>query len=277
MDVKTIVITGASDGIGAAAARELSARGHQVIVVGRSPTKAAALGEAIGAPVHTADFADLAQVRRLAAELLARYPVIDVLANNAGGIFGTRERTIDGFEKTFQVNHLAPFLLTHLLRPRLLESRATVINTSSIAARMWGALDLDDLNLTKNFSARRAYGTSKLENILFTIELQRRFGASGISAVAFHPGTVATNFASDSTSLIRLAFHTPLKYLAGFVQPEQGARQLIWFADTVPGQSWQPGAYYVKGRIATLPPSARRPMIASELWERSEAMLGITS
>jgi NAD(P)-dependent dehydrogenase (short-subunit alcohol dehydrogenase family) len=277
MSPKTIVITGASDGIGAAGARELKSRGHIVVIVGRSTEKTAALGRAIGAPFHVADFADLSQVRMLGEQLRERYGDIDVLANNAGGIFGTRVRTIDGFERTLQVNYLAPFLLTHILLPRLIERRATVINTSSIAARMWGALDLDDLNHDKNFSARRAYGTSKLENILFTLELQRRFGTLGVSAVAFHPGTVATNFASESTSLIRLAFQTPLKHLAGFVRPEQGARQLIWLAETAPTQSWEPGGFYVKGKVAKTPAQAHDPVTASTLWDLSESLLGLSS
>ena len=117
---KTIVVTGASDGIGAAAARQLHEDGHTVVVVGRSPDKTRQVAESIGADYEVADFADLRTVRRLAAKLAQRYPRIDVLANNAGGVFGTRDKTADGFEKTFQVNHLAPFLLTTLLLPTLL-------------------------------------------------------------------------------------------------------------------------------------------------------------
>ena len=146
---QTIVITGASDGIGAAAAGQLRALGHQVVVVGRSPEKTAAVAQALNAPSHLADFADLGQVRALAAELLASYPRIDVLANNAGGLFG-QETTKDGFDKTFQVNHLAPFLLTHLLMDRLIESDARVIQTSSAAHRLFGHIDLDDLDNAKS-------------------------------------------------------------------------------------------------------------------------------
>ncbi|MHB1210479.1 MAG: SDR family NAD(P)-dependent oxidoreductase [Acidimicrobiales bacterium] len=181
------------------------------------------LSEVISAPFHIADFAGLSQVQRLRSDLLASYAASDLLAN-AGGIFGTRERTVDGFERTFQVNFLAPFLMTHLLDVHFIESAASIINTSSIAARMWGALDVNDLNYSKSRIARRAYGTSELENILFTQALQRRFTTLGVSAVAFHPGTVAANFAPDSTSLIRFAFHTPLKHLACFIRPGQGAR-----------------------------------------------------
>ena len=140
---------------------------------------------------------------RLAAQLKEKYPRIDVLANNAGGIMGARELTVDGHEKTFQVNHLAPFLLTTELMDVLTASNATVINTSS-AANGFGRLDLDDLDSARNYSTNRAYGTGKLANILFTTELHHRYGAEGITTAAFHPGVVATNFAAESTSPMRL-------------------------------------------------------------------------
>jgi NAD(P)-dependent dehydrogenase (short-subunit alcohol dehydrogenase family) len=145
MEQQTIVITGASDGIGAAAARQLSAQGERVVLVGRSQEKTAAVANELGHPFHLADYADLDQVRNLASELRATYPRIDVLANNAGGIMGAREVTKDGFEKTFQVNHLAGFLLTYLLMPTLISSRAKVLQTSSIAAQRYGHVDIDDL------------------------------------------------------------------------------------------------------------------------------------
>lgn len=134
-----------SDGIGAAAARTLTAKGEKVVIVGRSAAKTAAVAQALNAPYHVADFADLAQVRDLAGKLQAAYPRIDVLANNAGGIMGTRELTVDGFEKTFQVNHLAQFLLTSLLMPTLIASNAKVLQTASVAAQRYGRIDIDDL------------------------------------------------------------------------------------------------------------------------------------
>ncbi len=168
MSNRTIVITGASDGIGAAAARVLADQGEQIVLVGRSPAKTAAVAAETGGPYYVADFTDLAQVRDLAAKLTAAFPRIDVLANNAGGIMGDRTVTTDGFEKTFQVNHLAPFLLTHLLTPTLLASRAAVLQTSSIAAQRYGNIDIEDLQNEKSYSPNKAYGDSKLENILFT-------------------------------------------------------------------------------------------------------------
>ena len=146
MTARTIVITGASDGIGASAARTLGKRGERVVVVGRSAEKTERTAKEIGADYFVSDFAELAQVRHLAAQLKEKYPRIDVLANNAGGIMGQRGLTVDGHEKTFQINHLAPFLLTTELMDVLTASRATVINNSSAANALYGKLDLNDLD-----------------------------------------------------------------------------------------------------------------------------------
>ncbi len=270
---KTIVITGASGGIGAAAARRLHGEGHEVVIVGRSPDTTRAVAQELGADHHVADFARLEDVRRLAADLDDAYPRIDVLANNAGGIFGERAKTVDGFEKTFQINHLAPFLLTQLLMDTLLESRASIIQTSSIGARMSGKLVMDDLEHDNDFTATRAYGTAKLENILFTTELHRRYHAHGISAAAFHPGNVATSFATESDSFLK---HITSNRLArAFMStPEQGADQLVWLAETRPGSDWQSGAYYEKHKPARRnPKQAQDAALARELWDRSETLL----
>ena len=271
MTARTIIITGASDGIGAAAARELSLAGDHVVIVGRSQAKTAAIAADLGADFYIADFADLAQVRALAAELLERYPRIDVLANNAGGIMGERESTVDGHEKTFQVNHLAPFLLTRLLMDRLVESQASVIQTSSAANSLFGNIDIDDLDAEKKYSANKAYGDAKLANILFTMELHRRYRDRGVSTAAFHPGVVATSFATASTSLMRLVYKTPLKRL--LLTPEQGADTLVWLATTQPGTDWRSGGYYEKRRVAGANRQAYDPELAAGLWARSEAML----
>jgi NAD(P)-dependent dehydrogenase (short-subunit alcohol dehydrogenase family) len=273
-DRRTIVITGASDGIGAAAARRLSRDGHAVVIVGRSSEKTNAVADEIGADRFVSDFSDLAQVRELASALADRYPRIDVLANNAGGVFGDRTRTVDGFEKTFQVNHLAPFLLTNLLIDTLLASRATVIATSSAAARLFSKLDIDDLDTEHGFSANRAYGNAKLENILFTRELERRFGGRGLAAVAFHPGTIATGFAAETTSLMRLVYRTPLRHFL-LQGPETGAEQLVWLATTTPGAEWEPGEYYEKRSITKTSMQAYDGMLAERLWEESARRVGL--
>jgi NAD(P)-dependent dehydrogenase (short-subunit alcohol dehydrogenase family) len=266
MSERTIVITGASDGIGAAAARALSASGDRVVIVGRSPERTAAIAAELGAEHLIADFTDLAEVRTLAAELLRRYPRIDVLANNAGGIMGDRELTVDGNEKTFQVNHLAPFLLTTLLMDRLLESRATVINTSS-AANRFGRLNLDDLGNERKYSANKAYGDAKLANILFTKELHRRYSGRGIVTAAFHPGVVATSFSTGSTSIMRFVYQTMLKRM--LISPEKGADTLVWLASTAAGVDWQSGEFYEKRRVQTANRQAADAGLATALWERS--------
>lgn len=273
---RTMVITGASDGIGAAAARRLAAEGAHVVVVGRSPAKTRAVAEAIGAPHHLVDFGDLADVRRLAGELLAAYPRIDVLANNAGTMRGRRTLTVDGFEATFQVNHLAPFLLTRLLLPRLLECRASVIQTASNAARLFARLDLADPNLERGYSSHRAYGNAKLATILFTRELHRRHGRAGIAAAAFHPGVVGTNFGAEGTAVMRRMFHVPVLTPLLTLAPETGADQLAWLAAGAPGVDWLPGRYYERRRPARSTPVAHDPYLARVLWDLSEEMLGLS-
>jgi len=275
MTSQTIVITGASDGIGAAAARKLKADGHLVVLVGRSRDKTAAVANELAAPFHVADFSELGEVRRLADELAAAYPRIDVLANNAGGIMGHRQLTVDGHELTFQVNHLAPFLLTNLLLPVLTASGAKVIQTSSIAARMFGHLDLDDLDLEQGYSPDRAYGNGKLENILFTRELDRRYGDQGIAAAAFHPGVVGTNFASDTTHPMRFLYHTPVVKNLFTISPQRGARGLVWLAENTPGATWPSGEYFERNKPAKSNPQARDAALAVGLWDRSAEMVGL--
>ena len=272
---QTIVITGSSNGIGAAAARRLRQDGHRVVVVGRSPQKTQAVSREIGADHFIADFTRLDEVRKLAAELDGAYPRIDVLANNAGGVFGDRTKTVDGFEMTFQINHLAPFLLTRLLLDKLIASRATVIQTSSVGARMAGKLDVDDLNHDRAFNPVAVYNASKLENILFTGELHRRYHALGISAAAFHPGNVATNFGTESDSRLMRFITTNRLTRAMLTTPEKGADQLVWLAESRPGVDWQSGTYYEKRKPAKrVNPQTRDTDLARSLWERSEQLTG---
>lgn len=189
------------------------------------------------------------------------------------GVFGDRSPTADGNEKTFQVNHLAAFLLTSRLMDRLLASSGAVVNTSSVAAARYGRLDLDDLNNANNFSPNKAYGDSKLANILFTKGLHKRFHAQGLSAVAFHPGNVATNFASETSSYFRFVYHTPL-WLA-LISPERGARPLVQLAEGTPGQDWRSGAYYNRHKLGKTNPQADDEHLADQLWQRREEMVGL--
>lgn len=270
---KTIIITGASDGIGAAGARKLHSDGHHVVIVGRSPQKTQTIARELDADHFLADFTRLEDVRTLAADLDSAYPHIDVLANNAGGIFGDRTKTADGFEKTFQVNHLAPFLLTNLLMEKLINSRATIIQTSSSGARLFGKIELDDLNHDKDFTPQLAYGTVKLENILFTKELHRRYHGRGISAAAFHPGAVATSFATESDSFMKRIYTSRLGR-AFMASPDKGADQMVWLAETDPGAVWESGTYYENRRPAKRNnPQTLDADLAVELWERSERLV----
>lgn len=271
---RTLVITGASDGIGAAASEQLAGDGTRLILVGRSPEKTRAVAERVGAEYHVVDFERLDEVRDLAARLNDTCDRIDVLANNAGGIFDGPTRTSDGFEKTFQVNHLAPYLLTHLLIDRLLASDATVVNTASIAAKLYGRVDFDDLNGWTRFGPNRAYGNGKLANVLFTAGLHERFHDRGLSSVAFHPGVVATNFASDTTSYLRRMYHG---LLGSFLtSPQEGGANLAHFISGSPGADWQSGQFYgANRRIGRTNAQAYDPVVVRRHWEQSARMLGV--
>ena len=268
---RTTIITGASDGIGAAAAKMLAYPGDTLVVVGRSAAKTQAIARELDADYFLCDFTELAQVRTLAADILEKYPHIDVLANNAGGIMGRREVTVDGHEKTFQVNHLAPFLLTTLLIDRLVANRSVVINTSSAAHKTMARFDIDDLDAKKRYSANAAYGNAKLANILFTKELQRRYGDHGVSAAAFHPGVVGSNFSAESTTALKLAYGPFAKRF--MLSPAQGADTLVWLATSVPGSDWTPGEYYARRKPAKQSRQAQDPALAVQLWEHSAAMV----
>lgn len=272
----TVVVTGASAGIGAAAARRFRALGATVAVVGRSPRKTAAVAAAIGAEPHVADFSRLGDVRRLAGTLAARYPRIDVLANNAGGIFSRHVLTADGHETTFQVNYLAPFLLTMLLMDRLAAAPdARVISTASVIYRS-ARIDLDDLARTGGrYRAMTAYGTSKVAIVLFTRELARRAQGTSVTASAFHPGMVISEVARDTrlAPLAGVAMRTGLTRVV-LSTPEQGAAPLLRLA-TAPDPQSVNGVYF--HRFKPEEPrnkQAADPGLASRLWEHSHQLAG---
>ncbi|WP_067659541.1 SDR family NAD(P)-dependent oxidoreductase [Nocardia harenae] len=274
MGNKTVLITGGSDGIGAAAARHAVAQGHQVVIVGRDPVKTRSVASELDIDHHIADYAELDQVRALGETLRATYPRIDVLANNAGGILGDRIVTADGYEKTFQVNHLGGFLLTNILLPTLIESSASVIQTASVGARV-GKVNFDDLQNERRYTALTAYGTSKLENILFTAELDRRYRDQGISAAAFHPGNVASNFGNGTGSALITAIYKLAR--PTLISSEKGADTLNWLIDSTPRTDWETGKYYVKRKGAKTNSQAWDPAVARTLWERSAELVGLPS
>lgn len=267
MTDQVIVITGASDGIGAAAARWFKVLGDHVILVGRSPEKTKQIAHELDSPYYLADFADLDQVRALAERLHSDAPRIDVLANNAGGIMGGRLLTVDGNELTVQVNHLAPFLLTNLLLDTLIASKATVIATSSLAHRQAGTLDLNDLTLEHGYSSQHAYAKAKLMNILFTRELHGRYHDSGIASVAFHPGVVSTSFSSEFGGNFSFLYSSFMKHLLR--TPQKGAETMVWLATATSGDNWKSGEYYKDKKIAKTSKQARVPGLASSLWDLS--------
>jgi NAD(P)-dependent dehydrogenase (short-subunit alcohol dehydrogenase family) len=269
----TVILTGATRGIGKAAAIELAGRSVELGLVGRDAERVRATAEEAraagrGAPVHehVADLGRMDDVRRLASTLLEAYARIDVLANNAGAMFTSRHVTPDGFEQTFALNHLAPFLLTKLLLERLTASRARVVTTASDAHK-GGLLDLDDLQSERGrFRPGRVYGTTKLCNILFTRELQRRNPA--IAANCFHPGVIRTGFGKNDGALVRLSLTLAAPFLRS---PESGASALVWLAlDPAAGELR--GQYVEKQRPVPPSPQAQDDRLAAELWERSEEL-----
>jgi NAD(P)-dependent dehydrogenase (short-subunit alcohol dehydrogenase family) len=262
-----VVLTGATNGIGRAAADELVRRGAEVAIVGRDPAR---VKETAGGVMHehVADLSSLDEVRRLADELLERYERIDVLANNAGALFTSRHVTRDGYEQTLALNHLAPFLLTILLRDRLRASGARVIATASDAHQM-GALDLDDLQSERSFKPMRTYGTTKLCNILFTRELAKR--EPGLTATCFHPGTVRTGFGKNDGPLYRLSMTAIAPFLRS---PARGARSLVWLALSDDAAHLN-GAYVVDEKVRAPSAAAQDDMLAAALWERSEELVNL--
>jgi NAD(P)-dependent dehydrogenase (short-subunit alcohol dehydrogenase family) len=264
---RTIVVTGASDGIGAAAARAIARGGDRVVVVGRSPARTNAVADELGAERHVVDYADLSAVARLAERLAAGHPRLDALVNNAGLVAGARSTTRDGHELTFQVNHLAPMLLTLRLREALAAAGGRVVTTASAAALSRQArVDLDDLDSTRRYRALAAYATTKLENILLTAELARRWAGDGITAAAAHPGMVGSSFGSAATAPVRLFMAATRRFLR---TPEQGADTLVWLATAPPG-TWESGGYYTHCRLTPAPVDRQ---LAAGLWDRSLDLL----
>ena len=273
MTRRTILITGASDGIGAAAARRIRAAGENVVLVGRSESKTAAMAAELDADYFVADYADLSQVRALAEKIRSEYPRIDVLGNNAGGVFSKLRDTADGHEITFQVNYLAPFLLTTLLIDVLLDSRATIVNTSSSSQKLLRKVGITDFETTARRRPSTAYALAKLANILFTRELHRRHHADGLSAVVVHPGFVNTNIGHSSGSrFLTTMQRTPV--IRMIKTADHGADQLVWLATSMPGVDWSAGEYYAKFKIAKANRAADDPVLARELWQRSLAKIG---
>src|SRR5471030_3326780 len=266
---KTVVITCGTSGIGEVAAVALAKMGARIVLIARDKSRGdatlARLHDSAPYIAHSVYFADLlrlAEIKRVAAQIADHESRIDVLINNAGALFGKRRLTEDGLEYTFALNHMAYFVMTAGLSERLVASGpARIINTAS-AAHQGATLDFDDLQSAKSFRATKAYGRSKLCNILFTRELARRLHGTGVTANCLHPGFVATRFGDRSGGLIQALL--PIAKL-GAVSPIEGARTIVHLAAS-PEVAGVSGLYFYRGQPATPSPEAQDDAAAARLW-----------
>ncbi|HUV32503.1 MAG TPA: SDR family oxidoreductase [Devosiaceae bacterium] len=278
MDDKVCVVTGATDGIGRQTARALADAGATVGLIGRNREKGRQALEDLSATARHpqrlryfgADFGDLAQVRKLAAMLRDAYERIDVLVNNAGAFYTRRYETGDGFEMSFQVNHLAPFLLTGLVFDLVRDAAPSRIVNVASGAHLGGHMDFGDLQSARSYSGRRAYCQSKLANVLFTVELGRRAADMGVTANAVHPGGVQTGLAQNNRGLFAFAV-----WLAGplLLTSAQGADTVIGCA-AAPDVAGISGKYFYRRAPARVAAEATDSAIATRLWSVSEALTG---
>lgn len=280
MKGKTVVITGASSGIGLVTARELARQGARIVMVVRNRAKAQRAVDDIvrdipGAQLELviADLYSLAEVRRAGAEIRAAHPTIDVLINNAGLIHDKRELTVDGFERTFALNHLAPFLLTYELREPLAAARPSRIITVASEGHRYSHVDWTQLATGTDWKlAMITYGNSKLCNIWFAREAARRLITQGITSNALHPGPVATGFGESGSFVFRLGVKLAKPFL---LTPEQGAQTSIYLASS-PEVEHVTGEYFIKCKRAKPSSRARDDVSARRLWELSEKLTGVT-
>lgn len=280
MSGKVVMVTGATDGIGKATARALAAMGATVVVVGRNGDKTTATVDELRAATGNtkidgmlADFASLAQVRQLADAFKQKYDRLDVLVNNAGAVFATRGETQDGFEQTFGVDHLAPFLLTNLLLDLLKKSAPSRIVNVSSAGHALSKMNFDDLQGQRRYTAMGAYGQAKLANVLFTYELARRLRGTGVAVNALHPGGVASNFGAGQAGLLAPIIRF---FITRFgITPEQGAQTSVYLASS-PDVAGVTGKYWDKSKPVRSSPASYDNAAAERLWQVSEQMTGLS-
>jgi retinol dehydrogenase 12 len=266
MKGKIALITGGTSGIGRVTARELARMGAKVVVVGRDPAKLDAVKRELGADAIRADLQLIADARRAAAEFRVRYARLDVLVNNAGALFGQRQVTAEGLERTFALNHMAYFTLTTALLDLLrASSPARVISVSSEAAR-GGRIDFADLQMNRRYLGIQQYCNTKLMNLLFAFELSRRLQGSGVTSNAVHPGAIASGFAMQDAGWYGVLTRLARPFLIG---EEKGARTQIWAASD-PSLENVTGRYFVRQRAKAPPRAALDQAAAQRLWEESE-------
>jgi NAD(P)-dependent dehydrogenase (short-subunit alcohol dehydrogenase family) len=278
---KSVLVTGGTGGIGKATATGLAALGARVGITGRDLARAGAAAADIRAAtgnhsvdIFAADMSAQTGVRRLAVQVLDTYPRLDVLINNVGGFWAHRHVTADGLERTFALNHLAPFLLTSLLLDRLTASAPARIVTISSGAHAQGRLDFDDLQGERNYSGQRAYSQSKLANVMFTYQLARRLEGTGVTATAAHPGVVRTSFGTEDQPahlgfLIRIA--------RPFMKtPAQGALTPLYLASS-PEAEGITGQYFAHRKPKASSQASYDTVAAARLWQASATLTGLTS
>jgi NAD(P)-dependent dehydrogenase (short-subunit alcohol dehydrogenase family) len=276
---KTVLITGGTGGIGRATAIGLASMGARVGITGRDRSRAdraaAEIRRESGNPsvdVFVADMSSQAEVRRLAAEVLAAYPRLDVLLNNVGGFWAHRHETADGLEHTFALNHLAPFLLTSLLLDRLIASAPARIVTVSSGAQSIGKIDFDDLMGERKYSGQTAYNQSKLANVMFTYELARRTVGTGVTATTLHPGMTDTAFSAEDPSRV---FAPLVAVVRPFMRsPEKGADTAVYLASSDEAEGVT-GRYFDNRRVKKSNESSYDTAISTRLWQVSADLVGM--
>jgi NAD(P)-dependent dehydrogenase (short-subunit alcohol dehydrogenase family) len=279
MQGKICLVTGATSGIGRVTAQALAEQGATVVLVARDAARAQATVAEIkrqtGNPTVDYLLADLsaqAQVRQVAAQFMERYAQLHVLVNNAGALFTRRRETADGMEMTFALNHLAPFLLTHLLLDTVKVSAPARIVTVASAAHIGAQIPFDDLQQTHHrYQPLRVYGQTKLANLLFTYELARRLPGTQVTANALHPGFVATNFARGDSALLRLAMPLTRPFA---ISPQEGAQTSIYLA-TSPDVEVVSGEYFVTCKPARSSDASYDEQAARRLWDVSAQLTGV--
>ena len=272
---RTVLITGGTGGIGRATALGLATMGAHLAITGRDRGRAANAADEIhavgGGPVDVfiADLSSQSEVRRLADDVLKQLARIDVLVNNAGGYWNTRHVTADGLERTFALNHLAPFLLTSLLLDRLKQSAPARVVTVSSNVQAFGRIDFDDLQGERSYSGARAYNQSKLANVLFTYQLASRLQATSVTANALHPGVVSTSFGAEDPGRAQRLF-TP--FVRPFMKtPVRGAATSVRLASD-PGLEQVTGRFFANGKLRKSSKRSYDEATAARLWQVSAAL-----
>ena len=276
MAAKTIVVTGGTSGIGEVAAIRLAEQGARIVHIARDPARAAATQAALKKAnpaadhaVHIADLSLLAEMKRVAREIAAAEPRIDVLIDNAGAMFNKRQVTADGLEKTFALNHMAYFVITNILLPNIVDGGRIVVTASN--AHRGAKLDFDDLQSERGFRGFGVYSESKLMNILFTRALARRL-SRGITANSLHPGFVATRFGDQSGGVMGGVIK--LIKPVGAISPEEGARTIVYLAAS-PEVAGVSGRYFFECKPATPTREAQNDEDGERLWKISEEIAGL--